>query len=194
MGTVIFDISMSLDGYVTAAGRTPEEPMGRDGLRLVEWAIGDDERGRKLLDDAVGMLGASIAGRTTYDTSLPWWGADGPSGSARRPVFVVTHEAPEESPADGVYEFVTGGIEAALERAQAAAGERAVVVMGGADLGRQYIAAGLVDEIQIHLVPVLFGGGTRMFDDSLEGHVDLEPVEVIDTPVAIHQRFRVVGR
>jgi dihydrofolate reductase len=109
-------------------------------------------------------------------------------------VFVVTHEAPDESPADGVYEFVTGGIEAALERAQAAAGERAVVVMGGADLGRQYIAAGLVDEIQIHLVPVLFGGGTRMFDDSLEGHVDLEPVEVIDTPVAIHQRFRVVGR
>ena len=192
MGTVIFDISMSLDGYITAAGRTPEEPMGRDGLRLVDWAIGDDERGRKLLDDAVGQLGATIAGRTTYDTSLPWWGADGPSGSARRPVFVVTHQQPAESPADGVYEFVTDGIEAALERAQAAAGEGAVVVMGGADLGRQYIAAGLVDEIQIHLVPVLFGGGTRMFDDSLDGHVDLEPVEVIETPVAIHQRFRVV--
>ena len=194
MGTVIFDISMSLDGYMTAAGRTPEEPMGRDGLRLVDWAIGDDERGRKLLDDAVGQLGASIAGRTTYDTSLPWWGPDGPSGSARRPVFVVTHQAPDESPEGGVYEFVTDGIEAALERAQAAAGEGAVVVMGGADLGRQYIAAGLMDEIQIHLVPVLFGGGTRMFDDSLDGHIDLEPVEVIDTPVAIHQRFRVAGR
>jgi dihydrofolate reductase len=194
MGTVIFDISMSLDGYMTAAGRTPEEPMGRDGLRLVDWAIGDDERGRKLLDDAVGQLGASIAGRTTYDTSLPWWGPDGPSGSARRPVFVVTHQAPDESPEGGVYEFVTDGIEAALERAQGAAGEGAVVVMGGADLGRQYIAAGLVDEIQIHLVPVLFGGGTRMFDDSLDDHIDLEPVEVIETPVAIHQRFRVVGR
>jgi dihydrofolate reductase len=194
MGTVIFDISMSLDGYITAGDRTPEEPMGRDGLRLVDWAIGDDERGRKLLDDAVGQLGATIAGRTTYDTSLPWWGADGPSGSARRPVFVVTHQPPDESPADGVYEFVTDGIEAALEQAQAAAGEGAVVVMGGADLGRQYIAAGLVDEIQIHLVPVLFGGGTRMFDDSLDDHIDLEPVEVIETPVAIHQRFRVVGR
>ena len=208
MGTVIFDISMSLDGYITAADRTPEEPMGRDGLRLVDWAIGDDERGRKLLDDAVGQLGATmaandgparsrtatIAGRTTYDTSLPWWGADGPSGSARRPVFVVTHQPPDESPADGVYEFVTDGIEAALEQAQAAAGDGAVVVMGGGDLGRQYIAAGLVDEIQIHLVPVLFGGGTRMFDDSLDDHIDLEPVEVIETPVAIHQRFRVVGR
>ena len=194
MGTVIFDISMSLDGYVTAAGRTPEEPMGRGGLRLVDWAIGDDERGRKLLDDAVGQLGATIAGRTTYDTSLQWWGPDGPSGSARRPVFVVTHQAPDESPEGGVYEFVTDGIEAALARAQSVAGEAAVVVMGGADLGRQYIAAGLVDEIQIHLVPVLFGGGTRMFDDSLSDHVDLEPVEVIETPVAIHQRFRVVGR
>ena len=194
MGTVIFDISMSLDGYVTAASRTPEEPMGRGGLRLVDWAIGDDERGRKLLDDAVGQLGATIAGRTTYDTSLPWWGPDGPSGSARRPVFVVTHQAPDESPEGGVYEFVTDGIEAALARAQSVAGEAAVVVMGGADLGRQYIAAGLVDEIQIHLVPVLFGGGTRMFDDSLADHVDLEPVEVIETPVAIHQRFRVVGR
>jgi dihydrofolate reductase len=194
VGSVIFDISMSLDGYVTAAGRTPEEPMGRGGLRLVDWAIGDDERGRKLLDDAVGQLGATIAGRTTYDTSLPWWGPDGPSGSARRPVFVVTHQAPDESPEGGVYEFVTDGIEAALARAQSVAGEAAVVVMGGADLGRQYIAAGLVDEIQIHLVPVLFGGGTRMFDDSLADHVDLEPVEVIETPVAIHQRFRVVGR
>jgi dihydrofolate reductase len=194
VGTVIFDISMSLDGYVTAAGRTPEEPMGRGGLRLVDWAIGDDERGRKLLDDAVGQLGATIAGRTTYDTSLPWWGPDGPSGSARRPVFVVTHQAPDESPEGGVYEFVTDGIEAALARAQSVAGEAAVVVMGGADLGRQYIAAGLVDEIQIHLVPVLFGGGTRMFDDSLADHFDLEPVEVIETPVAIHQRFRVVGR
>jgi len=194
VGTVIFDISMSLDGYMTAAGRTPEEPMGRGGLRLVDWAVGDDERGRRLLDDAVGRLGATIAGRTTYDTSLPWWGPDGPSGSARRPVFVVTHRQPAESPAGGVYEFVTDGIEAALERAQAAAGARAVVVMGGADLGRQYIAAGLVDEIQIHLVPVLFGGGTRMFDDSLGDHIDLEPVEVIETPVAIHQRFRVVGR
>jgi dihydrofolate reductase len=115
-------------------------------------------------------LGVSIAGRTTYDTSLPWWGADGPSGSARRPVFVVTHQAPDESSAGSVYEFVTDGIESALERAQAAAGERAVVVMGGADLGR------------------------RMFDDSLDGHIDLEPVEVIETPVAIHQRFRVAGR
>jgi dihydrofolate reductase len=190
MGTVIFDTSMSLDGYMTAAGRTPEEPMGSGGLRLMDWAMNDD-RGRELLEDAVGQLGATIAGRTTYDTSLPWWGADGPSGAARRPVFVVTHCAPDRSPEGGVYEFVTDGIKSALERAQTVAEERAVVVMGGADVGRQYIAAGLVDEIQIHLVPVLFGGGTRMFDGGLAEHITLEPVEVIETPVAIHQRFRV---
>jgi len=122
-----------------------------------------------------------------------WWGDNPPY---HYPVFVLTHHPrpPLEMEGGTTFHFVTDGIEAALERAQAAAGEGAVVVMGGADLGRQYIAAGLVDEIQIHLVPVLFGGGTRMFDDSLDEHVDLEPVEVIETPVAIHQRFRVVGR
>ena len=192
MGTVIFDISMSLDGYVTAAGQTPEEPMGQGGLRLVDWAMGDDPRNAELLERWVGQLGASIAGRTTYDTSLPWWGADGPSGSARRPLFVVTHEAPAAGPEGGVYEFVTDGIERALERARAAAGEGAVTVMGGADIGRQYLAAGLLDEIQIHLVPVLLGGGTRLFEANDHDHVQLEPIEVIPTTAAIHQRFRLV--
>ena len=194
MGKVIFDTSMSLDGFMTAANRTAEEPMGVGGLRLMEWVMGPDERGRELLEGWVSNLGASIAGRTTYDTSLPWWGVDGPSGSARRPLFVVTHEAPADSPEGGVYTFVTDGIESALEQAQAAAGDRDVTVMGGASVGRQYIAAGLVDEIQIHLVPVLFGDGTRMFDELGEGHLQLEPTEVIETPAAVHLRFRVTGR
>jgi dihydrofolate reductase len=189
MGTVIFDTSMSLDGYMTAADQTPEEPMGSGGLRLMEWVLGGDERNAELLAGWVGRLGASIAGRTTYDTSVRWWGADGPSGSARRPLFVVTHQTPATSPEGGVYEFVTDGIERALERAQAAAGDADVTIMGGADLGRQYLAAGLVDEIQIHLAPVLLGAGTRMFDGQ---QVALETIEVIETPAAIHQRFRVL--
>ena len=78
MGKVIFDTSMSLDGFMTAANQTAEEPMGDGGLRLMEWAMGDDERSSELLEGWVSGLGASIAGRTTYDTSLPWWGADGP--------------------------------------------------------------------------------------------------------------------
>jgi dihydrofolate reductase len=192
VGKVIFDISMSLDGFMTAANRRPEEPMGDGGLRLVDWAIGGDEFNQRYLEQAIGRLGATICGRTTYDTSLPWWGADGPSGEARRPVFVVTHEAPAEAPEDGVYTFVTDGIRAALDQAQAAAGEDDVTVMGGADTGRQYIGAGLVDEVSIHLVPVLFGDGTRMFEGLEGGHLRLEPIDVVDTPSATHLRFRII--
>lgn len=191
MGKVVFDISMSLDGFVTASGRSPEEPMGDGGQKLVEWAFGEDERNREFLERSISELGASIAGRETYDTSLPWWGADGPSGPARRPLFVVTHEAPAESPEGGVYTFVTDGIERALARAKAAADGKTVTVMGGASIGRQYIAAGLVDEISIHLVPVLFGGGTRMFEDLGGQHIRLEPIEALETPEATHLRYRV---
>lgn len=188
--TLTLDISISLDGFVTAAGRTPEEPLGRGGERLHDW-IGTDS-GRDVLDDGLGRLGAVITGRTTYDGSVPWWGADGPSGAIRRPVFVLTHEAPEESPENGVYTFVTGGIEDALARARAAAGDGAVCVMGGADVARQYLAAGLVDEISLHVVPVLFGDGTPLFDRATTGHVELETVSTIPTDAATHLVYRVL--
>jgi dihydrofolate reductase len=188
MTRVIFDTSMSLDGFMTAANVRPEEPMGDGGMRLVQWAFGEDERNREFMASSVGSLGAVIAGRRTYDLSVPWWGANGPSGDARKPVFVVTHEAPAESPEDGVYTFVTGGIEAALDQARAAAGNDVVVVMGGADLGRQYLRSGLIDEISIHLVPVLLGDGTRMFE-AIEA--ELEAAEVVHTPAATHLRYRV---
>jgi dihydrofolate reductase len=186
MSEVIFDTSMSLDGFMTAANVRPEEPMGDGGMRLVQWAF--DEDNREYMANSVGSLGAVIAGRRTYDLSVPWWGANGPSGDARRPVFVVTHEPPQESPDNGVYTFVTGGIEDALQQARAAAGDQVVVVMGGADLGRQYLRAGLLDEISIHLVPVLLGDGTRMFE-AIEA--DLEAAEVVYTPAATHLRYRV---
>jgi dihydrofolate reductase len=194
MGKVVLDTSMSLDGFMTAANQTAEEPMGEGGLRLMDWVLGGDQRNSELLEGWVSGLGASIAGRRTYDTSVPWWGEDGPSGPARRPLFVVTHEAPPSSPNDEVYRFVTDGIESALEQAKAAAGDKDVTVMGGANLGCHYIAAGLVDELQIHLAPVLFGSGTRMFDELGEGHLKLEPIETIETPAAVHLRFRIVGR
>lgn len=133
-----------------------------------------------------------IAGRETYDTSLAWWGTDGPTGPARRPVFVVTHRAPTQAPEGGVYSFVTGGIHSALEQASAAAGERTIAVMGGASIGQQFIAAGLVDELQIHLVPVLFGSGTSMFEHLGDDHLQLEPLQVVETPAAIHLRFRIL--
>ena len=192
MGRTIFDISMSLDGFVTAANQTPEEPMGAGGERLHEWAFGTDETNRRFFEHAVDRLGAVITGRRTYDQSIPWWGADGPTGLARRPVFVVTHQAPADDPPGGVYRFVTDGVDSALRQAQAAAGDKDVTIMGGADLGRQYLAAGLVDEVSIHLVPVLFGSGTRMFGDLRDGHVQMQAVDVLPTPSANHLRYRIV--
>jgi dihydrofolate reductase len=192
MGRLIFQTSMTLDGFMTGADQTAEEPLGKDGERLHEWAFSSDPADRKVAERAMGHGGATIAGRVTYDHSLPWWGADGPSGSRRVPVFVVTHEAPVESPGNGVYTFVTDGIESALKQAQEAAGEQDVVIVGGAKLGREYIAAGLVDEIQIHLIPVLFGSGTRMFEHMDVDHLWLEPSEVVDRPLATHIRYRIV--
>jgi dihydrofolate reductase len=107
-------------------------------------------------------------------------------------VFVVTHAEPEAVPEGGVYTFVTDGVESALERAKAAAGDKDVSVMGGAEIGQQYVRAGLIDEISIRLVPVLFGGVTRMFEHPGSGHIRLEPVEVIEATAATHLRFRVV--
>jgi dihydrofolate reductase len=194
MSKVIFDISMSLDGFMTASGQRPEEPMGDGGLRLVQWAFGADERDRQVLADGVGSIGAVIAGRRTYDTSVAWWGANGPTGPARLPVFVLSHGTPDDVPEGGVYTFVSGGIERAVEEAKEAAGGKDVTVMGGAETGQQYLRAGLIDELSIHLVPVLFGTGTRMFEHLGDEHIDLEIVDVLATDAATHFRFRVVSR
>lgn len=134
MGKVFFDISMSLDGFMTAAKQRPEEPMGQGGERLHEWASGDDPRDREVL---------------------------------------------------------TGGIERTLEQARAVAGDKDVTVMGGADTGQQFLRAGLVDELSIHLVPVLFGSGTRMFEHLGDQHVQLQNAGAIQAAAATHLRFRV---
>jgi dihydrofolate reductase len=192
MSKVIFDISMSLDGFITAANRTSEEPMGEGGEQLHEWAFsGKDSRNREILTRGGAGIGAIIAGRRTYDDSIPWWGADGPSGSARVPLIVVSHDVPADTPEGGVYTFVDG-IEAALTRAKTTAGDKDVSVMGGADIAQQFLRAGLLDEIQIHLVPVLFGSGIRLFEHLGNEHIQLETIEVIKTAEATHLRFRVI--
>jgi dihydrofolate reductase len=193
MGKVFFDISMSLDGFITGANRTPEQPLGDEGEHLHDWAFNSkDEYNRNLISQSVSTTGAVICGRRTYDDSLPFWGADGPTGATRLPVFVVTHKLPKEIREGGVYTFVTDGIESALQKAKKAAGDKHVSVMGGADIGQQYIKAGLVDELSIHLVPVLFGRGIEMFAHLGDTHIQLDPDQVIKTPEAIHLRFIVV--
>lgn len=192
MSKAIFDISMSLDGFITGANRTSAKPLGEGGEHLHDWAFNSkDEYNRNLISQTVGTLGAVICGRRTYDDSLPGWGADGPTGAARVPVFVVTHKIPQQIPEGGVYTFVTDGIESALQKAKKAAGNKDVTVMGGADIGQQYIQARLVDELSIHLVPVLFGSGTQMFIHLGEMHIQLEPTQTVETAEAIHLRFRI---
>jgi dihydrofolate reductase len=189
---------MSLDGYVTAAGVRPEEPMGDGGQQLHEWAFGADQRGREVLAESVSKVGASIAGRRTYDLSVPWWGPDGPGGEARTPTFIVSHGTPGHVPEGSVYTFVNSPIEA-LELAAAAAGDKDVDVFS-ASIGRQLLRAGRIDQIHVHLVPVLFGAGTRLFGagtrlfgDRGEAHVQLEIIGVGEGSKATHLRYAVLA-
>ncbi len=190
MSKVRFEISMSLDGYVTASGVRPEEPMGDGGQQLHEWAFGADERGRELLAESQSSVGASIAGRRTYDLSVPWWGPDGPGGEARTPTFIVSHSKPEQVPEGGVYTFVESP-EEALELARAAAGEKDIDVFS-ADIGQQLLRAGKVDEIHVHLVPVLFGSGTRLLENLGDDHIRLQITQVVEASTATHLRYAVI--
>jgi dihydrofolate reductase len=188
MSTVVFDMSLSVDGYVTAANQSREEPLGEGGTRLHEWAR--DATGQDVLARGLEALGAVICGRRTYDDSLPAWNADGPTGDARVPVFVVTHSPPPDPPDGGVYTFATG-VDDALAQAREAAAGKTVCVMGGPTVGNQYLRAGLVDELSIHLAPVLFGDGTRL-SEVLPAHIRLEPIEHIPSARAVHLRYNVV--
>jgi dihydrofolate reductase len=191
MGKVIYDISMSLDGFITAANVRPEAGLGDDGERLHDWAFNSaDPRNHELLAKGA-SLGAIISGRHNYDLAVPYWQADGPTGDARVPTVVVSHSVPKDIPDGGVYRFADG-IETALEEAQKAAGNQDIAIMGGGNIAAQYIEHGLVDEISIHLVPVLFGSGIRLFEHLSSAHIPLETLEVIETKEAIHLRFRVI--
>ncbi len=189
MSAVRFEISMSLDGYVTASGVRPDEPMGDGGQVLHEWAFGGDERGRDVHADSQDTVGASIAGRRTYDLSIPWWGANGPGLEARTPTIIVSRSEPENVPEGGVYTFVASP-EDAVATATAIAGDKDVDVFS-ASIGGQLLRAGLVDEVRVHLVPVLLGSGTRLLDDA-GGHIRLQITRIVEEPKATHLRYRVI--
>jgi len=193
MGKVIFDISMSLDGFITGADPHPEAGwggLGEGGERLHDWGFNSaDPRNREILEGYTNV-GANVFGRTGYDHSILNWGADGPSGAARIPTVILSHSVPQDVPDGGVYTFVDS-IEAAFETAKKLAGDRDILIMG-ADVPQQFLKRGLIDEVSIHLAPVVFGSGRRLFE-GLEGeHISLEILDVIQTPEAIHMRFRVL--
>ena len=193
MGKVIFDVSMSLDGFITGANPRPEigwGGLGDGGEQLHSWAFDSaDPRNREIME-WYATLGANIFGRTGYDHSILNWGADGPSGAARIPTVIVSHSVPQNVPQGGVYTFVDS-VDAALETAKTLAGDQDIYITG-ADVAQQFIKRGLIDEISIHLVPVLFGSGTRLFEGLDSEHIPLEIIETIQTAEAIHIRFRVV--
>ena len=190
MGKVVYDISMSLDGLVSGAKVSLEAGLGEGGERLHDWGFkSTDPRNREIVEGWVNT-GAIIVGRKTYDLSIQYWGADGPIYSARVPVIVLSHSVPDDVPAGSVYTFVDS-VEAAFEKAKQAAGAKDIGVQGPYT-AQQFIQRGLVDEIFIHLVPVLFGSGVRLFEHPGSEPVPLETVEVLQTAEAVHLRFRVV--
>jgi dihydrofolate reductase len=191
---VVFDISMSLDGYIRGPDPEAEHVLGQGGEHLHAWARdGASEADRRLLSDSLRSAGAVICGRRTYDDSLPGWRADGPTGSARLPVFVVSHSTPAEPVAEGVYRF-EHGIASALDAARSAAGGKNVCVMGGADIGQQFLQAGLLDELSLHIAPVFLCGGIRMFEAGTLERRTFRVKSVIHAPCATHIRYQLAGR
>lgn len=203
MSKVTADISISLDGYAAGPDVSMELPLGQGGERLHEWmfelegwrerhglAGGHTGRGSDVLKEAAAMTGAYVMGRTMFDLGFPHWGEAPPF---RVPVFVLTHrpQAPLRMTGGTTFTFVTDGIGRALAVARAAAGRRNVALAGGPQTIQQYLHAGLVDELQIHLVPTLLGDGRQLFDRLAAGRVHLECDRVIESPGVTHLRFQV---
>ena len=186
MGKVVIDMSMSLDGYIAAPNDTPDDGLGEDGMRLHNWAFDDPAVAERIFGDAEATTGAVIMGRRTFDNSIGPWGGKGPLGAV--PCFVVTHRPIAD--VDPIFTVVPDGIESALSKARGAAGDKQIGIMG-ADVPRQFIAAGLVDEIRIHLVNVLLGSGRRMFDE-LPERVELEQTGLSEDGGIAHVVYRVV--
>jgi dihydrofolate reductase len=186
MGIVAIDMSMSLDGYIAAPNDVPGDGLGEDGMRLHNWGFDNPGVFERVLGDAIEDTGAVIMGRRTYDNSIPEWGDGGPIGDV--PCIVLTHNPPSE--AAPIFTFVTDGVESALAKAREAAGDKSIGIMG-ANVPQQFLAAGLVDEIRIHLVDVLLGGGRRMFE-TLPKRIDLKQTGLEEDGGVAHVVYRVI--
>jgi dihydrofolate reductase len=211
---VSFDITMSLDGFVAGPNQTLEEPLGRGGEQLHEWITataawrerhghegGEADADSGVVAESVARQGALVMGRRMFSggegpweddpNADGWWGDDPPF---HMPVFVLTHHPREPVEKEGgtTYTFVTDGIESAVEQARAAAGHKDVVVVGGGDVIQQALAAGLIDEFQLHIAPVLLGDGVRLFDRLGSEPPAVEVTRAIESPAVTHVTYRVV--
>jgi dihydrofolate reductase len=216
MPKLTLDISMSLDGFIAGRNQTLEAPLGEGGERLHEWGVGtasfreahglaggESNLDSEVVEETIRNTGATVMGRRMFScgegpweddpNAHAWWGDEPPFHHA---VFILTHHAREPVTKQGgtTFIFVTDGIGFALEQARAAAGEQNVAVGGGASVAQQYLKAGLLDELQLHVVPVFLGDGVRLFDDHVgDEQIELERIRVIESPTGvIHMKYRVV--
>jgi dihydrofolate reductase len=218
MAKVRVDITMSLDGYVAGPNQSREDPLGEGGEELHEWTVetagfqeiqgrsgGEENRDSEVQREVFENLGAFVMGRNMFgggkgpwgsdpafdDPWTGWWGDEPPYHA---PVFVLTHHErePVEMQGGTTYHFVTDGFESALEQAREAAGEKDVLISGGAETIQQYLSAGKVDEMQLHVVPRLLGDGARLLDNLGDDPPRLEITRVIESPAVTHVRYRVV--
>ena len=214
MGKLILNISTSLDGFVAGPNRTLEQPLGDGGERLHEWQFaaqtwreqhglegGEANVDGDLVEETIGRIGATVMGRRMFSGGEGPWDSDpnmdswfGDEPPFHHPVFVLTHHArkPEAKQGGTTFTFVTDGIEAAVEQARVAAGDKDVAVAGGADVVQQCLRAGLFDELNIHVAPVLLGDGVRLFGPLTDGQPGLERVRVVESPTgAVHLTYNV---
>jgi dihydrofolate reductase len=197
MGIVCTDIAISLDGYAAGLGQSAEHPFGPAvGHRLHTWMFEDAENHKAELD-AITDAGAFVMGRNMFSPGrgawdLEWKGWWGPNPPYHAPVFVLTHHEREPVEMEGgtTFTFVTDGIESALAQARAAAGDRNVAIAGGASTVNQYLAAGHIDELRMHVVPLLLGAGERLFEGT--GDIGLELLGTSGNERVTHLRYRVV--
>jgi dihydrofolate reductase len=209
---VKFNIAMSLDGFVAGPNPSEQDPLGEGGMQLHEWAFElaawREPHGREggvvnestaFIERAQANVGATIMGRKMFGGGPGpwgeqpwegWWGEDPPF---HVPVFVLTHHTREPLHKDGgtTFHFVTDGVSSALEQAKRAAGDRDVLLAGGAEVAQQYLAAGLVDEFSVSVVPILLGGGTRLLSE-IGADISLEQLDVVAAPGVTHMSYRVV--
>lgn len=213
MGKVMFEISMSLDGFVAGPNQSEENPLGVGGEDLHEWVVkleawrkqhglegGEVNASSAVVEEIRTNVGATVMGRNMFgggpgpwDKDDPWNGWWGDNPPFHTPVFVLTHHPrdPLEMKGGTTFYFVTDGIESALEQARRAAGANDVLIGGGANAVQQYLAAGLVDEFEFHVVPILLGDGERLLENV--GDLKLEQIRAADAPGVTHIKYRVIN-
>ncbi|HEU5354860.1 MAG TPA: dihydrofolate reductase family protein [Actinocrinis sp.] len=197
-GRVVVDITMSLDGYVTAPGAGVEHGLGIGGEPLHEWVSSGGPEDRAILDETAARTGALIMGRRLFDVvdgPRGWskWIGDGADRDVPPPVFVLTRQPPQTWRLGERFSFVTDGPRSALDQARKAAGDKDVVVMGGGAVCHEFLAAGLTDILYLHLSPIILGGGTRLFPAHGSERLRLQQIGAVSTATAHHLTYRVLG-